>query len=268
MRAHARFLYVALALVASVWVLFPIYLIVMSAFAHEETIFAWPKSFWPREISFETLSFFFQVQGVWNATVNSILVAVMTMVFSIALGAPAGYALARFRFFGKDVFRVAILMTRAFPIAILALPLTVRFIQIGIYDTPFAVALVHTALALPFAILVSSSLFIGIPRELEEAAWTMGCTRVEAFRKVVLPLALPGMAATMIFAFVISWNEVFAASVLTLQERTLTAYLLVSMVEAPLHFRFAGGFFLIVPALIFIFAVRKYLFSMWGIASR
>jgi ABC-type proline/glycine betaine transport system permease subunit len=161
-----------------------------------------------------------------------------------------------------------ILMTRAFPIAILALPLTVRFIQIGIYDTVFAVALVHTALALPFAILVSSSLFMGIPRELEEAAWTMGCSRTQAFMKVVVPLALPGMAATAIFAFVISWNEVFAAAVLTLQNRTLTAYLLTQLSEAPLHFRFAGGFFLIIPSLIFIFAVRKYLFSMWGIANR
>ena len=76
------------------------------------------------------------------------------------------------------------------------------------------------------------------------------------------------MAATAIFAFVISWNEVFAAAVLTLRERTLPAFLLVSLAESPLPFRFAGGLFLIVPALIFIFAVRRYLFSMWGIANR
>jgi multiple sugar transport system permease protein len=76
------------------------------------------------------------------------------------------------------------------------------------------------------------------------------------------------MAATAIFAFVISWNEVFAAAVLTLRQRTLPAYLLVSLAESPLPFRFAGGLFLIVPALVFIFAVRRYLFSMWGIANR
>ena len=135
------------------------------------------------------------------------------------------------------------------------------FLQLG-------VALVHTALALPFSILVSSSLFMGIPRELEEAAWTLGCNKVQAFMKIVMPLALPGMAATMIFSFVISWNEVFSASVLTLNNRTLTAFLFASLEESPLHFRYAGGFFLILPSLIFIFVVRKYLFSMWGISNR
>lgn len=264
----ARWLWVVLALVACVWVLGPIYLLAISAFGGNAVINAWPKAFLPTTISFDALTFFFGVERVWGAILNSVLVALLTMALSLLLGAPAGYALARFVFPGKDAYRLLILLTRAFPIAILALPLTVRFIELGIYDTILAVALVHTALALPFAILVSSSLFLGIPRELEEAAWTLGCTRLQAFTKIVWPLARPGIAATAIFAFVISWNEVFAAAVLTLQNRTLPAYLLASLNESPLEFRFAGGLFLIVPALVFLFAVRKYLFSMWGIANR
>ena len=109
---------------------------------------------------------------------------------------------------------------------------------------------------------------MGIPRELEEAAWTLGCNKWQAFMRIVMPLALPGMAATMIFSFVVSWNEVFSASVLTLSNRTLTAFLFAGLEESPLHFRFAGGFFLILPSLVFIFMVRKYLFSMWGISNR
>jgi len=231
-------------------------------------VFAWPKAFWPATASLDALLISLRIEGVANAALNSVIAACLTMLFSIALGAPAGYALARYAFRGQDGYRLLILMTRAFPIAILALPLTVTFIRWGLYDTPLGVALVHTALALPFAVLVSSSLFMGIPRELEEAAWVFGCSRVQAFRRVVLPLALPGIAATAIFAFVISWNEVFAASVLTVRERTLTAYLLAVLSESPLHFRFAGGLVLIVPSVVFIFAVRKYLFSMWGIANR
>jgi multiple sugar transport system permease protein len=157
-----------------------------------------------------------------------------------------------------------VLLTRAFPLAILALPLTVNFIHIGLYDTPLGVSLIHTVLALPFAVLVTQSLFMGIPREYEEAAWVFGCTRWQAFRRVILPLALPGLAATAIFAFVISWNEVFAASVLTVRERTL----LTVLAESPLHYRFAGGFLLIVPSVAFIFAVRKYLFAVWGVGSK
>ena len=127
---------------------------------------------------------------------------------------------------------------------------------------------VELLLTLPFSVMVSASLFLSIPKELEEAAWTLGCTRSQAFLKVVLPLALPGLAATAIFAFITSWNEVFAASVLTLQNKTLTAFLLSLLDESPLPFKFAGGFFLVVPALVFIFAVRRYLFTLWGIASR
>lgn len=252
----------------SLWVLTPIYLLLASSLAGRLGVNAWPKPLFPAAPTLEVLQFFFRVEGVWKATLVSLQVAAMTMLFSLLLGAPAGYALARYAFAGKDAFRVIVLLTRAFPVAILALPLTVRFIQIGVYDTPLGIALVHTCLALPFAVLVTSSLFVGIPKELEEAAWTMGCTGLQAFTRVVLPIAAPGLAATAIFAFVISWNEVFAAAVLSVQNRTLTAYLLSVLAESPLHFRFAGGFILIVPSIVFIFAVRKYLFAMWGIANR
>lgn len=265
---RARWFYLGLALVFSAWVLLPIYFLVALAFTERQEVFAWPKSFWPETLSLETISFFFGVDGVWRAVRNSVVVALLTVVLALLLGAPAGYALARYRFVGKDAYRILILLTRAFPIMILAVPLAVRFIDFGLYDTPFAVAIVHTALALPFAVLITASIFMGIPKELEEAAWTLGCTNLQAFAKVVLPLALPGMAATAIFAFVTSWNEVFAATILTLRERTLTAFLLSVLHESPLPFRFAGGFFLIVPALVFIFMIRRYLFTLWGIASR
>jgi multiple sugar transport system permease protein len=110
--------------------------------------------------------------------------------------------------------------------------------------------------------------FLGVPKELEEAAWVFGCSRIRAFFKIVAPLALPGIAATAVFAFVISWNEVFAASVLTVRNRTLTAYLLTVLAESPMHYRFAGGLLLILPSVVFIFAVRRYLFAIWGISSK
>ncbi|GAU85661.1 carbohydrate ABC transporter permease [Bosea sp. BIWAKO-01] len=268
MSAPRKWLYVTGVLALCAWVLVPIYLIGLGAMGGRLAVFKWPKSFAPGDAGFAALATFLKIEGVWNAALNSLIAASLTMLFSILLGAPAGYALARFAFRGQSAFRLLVLLTRAFPLAILALPLTVIFIRVGLYDTPFGVSLIHTALALPFAALVTSSLFMGIPREYEEAAWVFGCTRWQAFRKVVLPLALPGIAAAAIFAFVISWNEVFAASVLTVRERTLTAYLLTVLSESPLHYRFAGGFILIIPSVLFIFAVRKYLFAMWGVSSK
>lgn len=266
-RKQGRVVFAALIVILCAWVLAPIYLLAINALSSPAAVNAFPKDFLP---TFETgsITFFLQFAGVAKALWNSILVAFITMVLAIGLGAPAGYALSRFEFRGKGAFRIMVLMTRAFPLPLLALPLAVMFIRTGLDDTAFGLALVHTTLALPFAVLITFSLFAGIPVELEEAAWTLGCTRAQAFYKVVLPLVLPGIAASAVFAFVISWNEVFAASVLTIENRTLTAFLLQNLDVSPLHLKFAGGAVLVVPALIFIFAVRKYLFAMWGIANR
>jgi multiple sugar transport system permease protein len=266
-RRTGRYVYAASVFLLCAWVIVPLYLLLINTLSSPETVNSFPKSFIP-EFDLGSLTFFAGFEGMLVALKNSIIVAALTMILSIVIGAPAGYALSRFDFRGKGLFRLLILLTRAFPLPLLALPLAVLFIRTGLDDTAFGLALVHTTLAIPFAVLITFSLFSGIPIELEEAAWTLGCTRLTAFTKVVLPLILPGITASAIFAFVISWNEVFAAAVLTIENRTLPAFLLQTLGEAPLHLKFAGGFILVVPALIFIFAVRKYLFAMWGIANR
>ena len=215
-----------------------------------------------------SIRYLLDYDGVLKSLLNSLAVALMTMVGAISLGAPAGYALARYEFKGKSGFRMLIMLTRAFPLPLLALPLTVYFIRLGIDDSLVGLALVHTMLALPFSVLITYSLFSGIPVELEEAAWVFGCNKLQAFTRVVLPLALPGMVASAVFAFIISWNEVFAASVLTVQNRTLTALLLQSLDYAPLHLKFAGGALLVLPAAVFMFLIRKHMFAMWGISNR
>ena len=255
------------AAIATVWVLLPIYFLVVNAWSSQEAVNAFPKAFAP-EMNHESLSFLLGFDGVLSSLVNSLIVAAITMVFSIGLGAPAGYGLARYEFRGKGLFRLLILLTRAFPLPLLALPLTVLYIRLGVDDTLVGLALVHTMLALPFAVLITFSLFSGVPTELEEAAWVFGCTKVQAFRRVVLPIALPGLAASAIFAFVISWNEVFASSVLMIQNRTLTAFLLQNLDVSPMHMRFAGGALLVLPAATFMFLIRKHLFAMWGISNR
>jgi len=255
------------ATIATVWVLLPIYFLVVNAWSSQEAVNAFPKAFAP-EMNHESLSFLLGFDGVLSSLVNSLIVAAITMVFSIGLGAPAGYALARYEFRGKGLFRLLILLTRAFPLPLLALPLTVLYIRLGVDDTLVGLALVHTMLALPFAVLITFSLFSGVPTELEEAAWVFGCTKVQAFRRVVLPIALPGLAASAIFAFVISWNEVFASSVLMIQNRTLTAFLLQNLDVSPMHMKFAGGALLVLPAATFMFLIRKHLFAMWGISNR
>lgn len=264
---RGRILLGAAAVILCAWVLVPIYLLMVNALSSTREVMQFPKAFFP-SFDTESLSFFLTYSGVASALWNSVLTATLTMVLSICIGAPAGYALSRFTFRGKTPFRLLVVMTRAFPLPLLALPLVVVYLQVGIDDTAFGLAMVHTMLAMPFAVLITYSLFTGIPIELEEAAWTLGCNRFQAFWKVVAPLVLPGLAASAVFAFTISWNEVFAAAVLTVQHQTLPAFLVQNLNSSPLPLKFAGAAALVVPAMLFIFAVRKYLFAMWGIANR
>jgi multiple sugar transport system permease protein len=252
------------AILLSLWVLVPIYFIALAAFSTEEAVYAYPKQLVPRDVSTETMRFFLNSEGIVPSLWRSIEVALLTLVISLGIGIPSGYALARFAFRGSDAFRLGVVATRAFPIVILSIPLAVIFLRWGIDDTVYGVAIAHAALALPFAILVTSSVFAGISVELEEAAMTLGCSRLSAVVRIILPLALPGLAAAAIFVFIISWNEVFAAAILTLRERTLPAQILSVLNASPLPFKFAGGFFLLAPSLLVILVIRKYLFNMWG----
>ena len=224
----------------------------------------YPKALLPTRFSADTMSFFVNSTGVLSSLRNSVIVALGTIVLGLLIGTPAGYALARFSFPGRGFIQVGVLISKMFPIAILSIPLAVTFIQIGLYDTLQGVIIIHTAMVLPFIVIVTAGVFLGVSRELEEAATTLGTSRFGAFVRVALPLALPGLAAAAIFTFVTSWNEVFAATILTVRNTTLPAQVLGSLNISPLYFRFAGGFFLIIPSLFFIFFMRRYLFNLWG----
>lgn len=251
------------------WILVPIWFIGSMAFTTPANVRAYPKGVLPFiEFSFETMRFFLSSEGIVPGIINSILVAVITLVLSTIIAAPAGYAISRYVFRGRDSYRLSILAVRAFPIVVLAIPLAVVFLNLGIFDSLFSLSLMHTALTLPTTILIIGSVFASVPYSLEEAAQVFGCTPFQAFRTVVMPLVLPGIAASAIFTFVMSWNEVFAASVLTIQNRTLPAQVFNTLDQSSQAYQFAGAFFMLIPSMVFIFIIRRYLFNMWGQVSK
>ena len=256
-------IYLAATLLA-LFILAPIYLIAVSAFTPRENAFDFPRSVIPTAVSTDTILFFLNASGVIDAFWRSVIVALITLGLSLLIGAPAGYAIARYAFRGRGAYRLAVLATRAFPIVILAIPLAVTYRLWGIDDTVLGVALMHTALALPFTVLITSSVFISVPRELEEAAQTLGCNPLQAFARVSLPLALPGLAAAAIFTWVLSWNDVFAAVILTLRNPTLPAKILTALTQSPIYYQFAAGFVMLIPSVVVIFFIRRYLLGLWG----
>ena len=251
-------------------VLFPVYWTVLASVKDPKVLANRVPVFWIATPTFEHYISLWTESFIYfdKLTVNSLIIALASTSGAVLMAVFAGLALARLRFPGRERLGMAVFLAYLVPPTLLFIPLYVMMANFKLHDTRVGLVLVNMSSSLPFSIWMLRSYFQTIPRELEEAAWVFGCTRWQAFVKVVLPLALPGMAAAAIFAFVISWNEVFAASVLTVQQRTLTAYLLTVLSESPLHYRFAGGFILIVPSVVFIFAVRRYLFALWGVTSR
>lgn len=246
----------------------PLYLITLAAFSSRESLNRFPLPLLPTDLSTETISNFLSSTGVVGGYVNSLMVGLSTVLLALLIGVPAGYALARFAFPGRDPYQLFLLLTRALPIVVLSVPLAAVFLRVALYDTTYAVTLLHSALALPTTVLITAAVFVGVPREHEEAALVFGASPLRAFARVVLPQALPGIAAVAMFTFVLSWNEVLGATILTLNQRTLPAQVLTTLSDSPLAYRFAGGLALVLPAVVFVAVMRRYLLNMWGTTIR
>ena len=246
----------------------PIYLIALAALSSRESLNEFPLSLLPTDVSTGTLRTFLDSTGVYGGFVNSLNVGLSTLVLSLLIGVPAGYAMARYLFRGRGSYQLFLLLTRALPIVVLSVPLARLFLTAGLYDTTYAVTLLHTALALPTTVLITAAIFVAVPRDHEEAAQIFGASPLRAFVQVTMPQALPGIAAAAMFTFVMSWNEVLGAAILTLNQRTLPAQVLSTLGDSPLAFRFAGGFALVLPALLFVAVMRRYLLNMWGTTLR
>jgi multiple sugar transport system permease protein len=155
-------------------------------------------------------------------TLNSLIVASSATLITLCAGSLAAFAFSRFQFAGKRLFLLLFLLSQMLPGASVIIPLFQLLNEMGLYDTHVGLILVHSAVLLPFVIWLLYGFFQGIPREVEDAALIDGCSRLTALRRVILPLALPGIGATALFAFLGSWNEFFFALILTSSDMTKT----------------------------------------------
>jgi multiple sugar transport system permease protein len=150
-----------------------------------------------------------------HALRNSAIVALTTTVLAITVGSFCAYALARLRIRGKAIILAVVLSITTFPQIAIAAPLFKLWSDIGLFDTWIGLIIPYLTFALPLAIYILVSFFREIPKDLEEAALVDGATRFQAFRKVVIPLAAPGLATAGILTFIFAWNEFLLAVTLT-----------------------------------------------------
>jgi multiple sugar transport system permease protein len=139
--------------------------------------------------------------------VNSTIVSVATSVLSVIVAAPAAYAFSRFNFPGKNAAYFGVLVRNMFPLVVFLIPLFFMMRTLRLQDTHLGLIIAYLTFSLPLSIWLMKGFFDGIPPELERAAMCDGCTRFGAFMRIILPLTLPGLAATAIYSFILAWNE-------------------------------------------------------------
>jgi multiple sugar transport system permease protein len=195
------------------FVLAPIYWMTITAFKSDDQIVARTDDLWPTPWSTEQFTTLFTGRAFGTWYVNTILVSVASTVIALVCAALAGYALARLKFRGSESFTVTILLTYVMPGALLFIPLYQLMSGIGLNDSLWSLVLAYPTFTLPFATWLLVGYFKSIPADLEEAALVDGCTRFGAFRRIVLPLAKPGLLAVALFTLTNAWNEFLFAFV-------------------------------------------------------
>ena len=206
----------------------------------------------------------FNTVGFLDNLVTSFIIASGTVVVGLTLSVTAAYSFSRFSFAAKRYLLVQFLIINMFPIVLFILPLFVLMRVLGLLDTHLGLIIANSTIAIPFSVWMMTSYINGIPKSLDEAAMTDGCTRLGALRRVVLPLCMPGIIATGIYIFITAWNEYLYA--LTLGGRhvrpiTVAIQTLIGEYEVQWGLLTSGGIVGALPATILFLIVQKRLIS-------
>ena len=200
---------------------------------------------------------------------NSLIVALAVTVVGVILSATAGYALSRFRFFGRLAVLNSLLVTQIFPATMLLLPIFLILVQFQLINTFFGLILIYLATVLPFCIWQMKSFYDTIPETIEEAAAMDGCSPAEIFRRVILPVSASGLAVTALFSFAAAWNEYVVAAILMQDSELFTLPLGLRLLHAdgmagqPGLFA-AGALFVTLPMLVLYLLLSRFLVARVG----
>jgi ABC-type glycerol-3-phosphate transport system permease component len=216
-----RWFLFGLLLVVVFVVNFPIITMLLNSFQSTAEIMS-SRNLIPVNLSLDNYRYLSERTEFWTYLRNSMIVSLGGTLASIVLAALAGYTLSRFRSLVITVYSRTLLMIQMFPLILALIPLFILFRNMGLVNSHLSVIILYTVVHLPFATWMFKAFFDSIPRELEEAAQVDGCTKLQGFARIVLPLSGPGIAAVAIFSFLFSYNEYFIANVFLRNESVMT----------------------------------------------
>jgi multiple sugar transport system permease protein len=246
-----------------VFALFPIYWLIKIAITPERLIYSEGTALWPSETTLGNFVTVIWATDFLRFFANSLIVSLSTAAVTTAIAAAAGYAFSRFDFPGRRLVIALMLLTQMFPLLMIIAPIYKIVASLGLLNSLKSLILVYTAFNVPFATFLMQSFFDGIPKDLEDAAMMDGCTRFQALRKVILPLTLPGLGATLGFIFTAAWSEVLFALMLIRSNDSMTfpvgLLTFVSKFSVDWGQMMAAGVLALIPSCLFFVFIQRYL---------
>ena len=243
--------------------LLPLFWLVKISLTPERLLYSEGVALWPSRMTLENFEFVLLKSSFPTFFRNSIVVSLGTAAIVTVIAAGAGYAFSRFRFRGRYGVMFILLLTQMFPLVMLIAPIYRLMAPLGLTDNLIGLIVVYTAFNTPFASFLMQSFFDGIPKDLEEAAMIDGCSRLMALRRVILPLTLPGLGATLGFVFTAAWSELLFALMLinSDSQKTFAVGLLTFVTKLSVDWgqMMAASVLALIPAVLFFLFIQRYL---------
>ncbi|MBZ9854827.1 carbohydrate ABC transporter permease [Mesorhizobium sp. CA13] len=255
-------LYAAIAAYV-IFALFPIFWTLKISVTPERLLYSEGISFWPSQMTLQNFVTVLEATDFPRYFLNSVIVSVSTAALVTVIATLAGYAMSRFTFRGKAALALMLLLTQTFPLVMVIPPIYRVMGQIGLINSLTGLIIIYTAFNTAFATFLMQSFFDGIPKDLEEAAMIDGCTRAQAMRRVIVPLTLPGMGATLGFVFTAAWSELLFALMLISSDdkKTFAVGLLTFIGKFAVDWgqMMAASILALIPVCIFFGFLQRYL---------
>lgn len=243
--------------------LFPFAVMLSTSFKGSAEVYAQPPAFLPKLLVWQNYLAVWERVALARYFGNSLVIGGGSATLATVVAILAGYGVSRFRFPGRGAFLTALLVSQMFSPIIVLLPLFRMFAVYHLLDSLLGLVLVNTAFNTPFAIWMLARYFDTVPKELEEAAQVDGANRFQSMLHVVVPLALPGMVATFIFAFMNAWNEfLFALSFVTTDAKmpvTTGLYSFVGHFKVEWNFLMGASLLAAIPAVVLFMLIQRYM---------
>jgi multiple sugar transport system permease protein len=246
-----------------VFALFPIYWTLKISVTPNKLLYSEGITLWPSQTTLQNFVTVLAASDFPRYFLNSVIVSVSTAILVTVIATLAGYAMSRFAFRGKAMLAILLLLTQTFPLVMVIPPIYRIMGEIGLINSLTGLVIIYTAFNTAFATFLMQSFFDGIPKDLEEAAMIDGCTRLQAMRRIIVPLTLPGMGATLGFVFTAAWSELLFALMLISSDdqKTFAVGLLTYIGKFAVDWgqMMAASILALIPVCIFFAFLQRYL---------